>query len=90
MLVQTGLCRTCLETTLLVFPQGGSFNGYSDVDFRNSAYSVFSSEKMAALKTKFHGTGLVKEVGRLWGQLSDREKSKYRDKLEEVGVRFIF
>ena len=25
MLVQPGLCRTCLETTLLVFPRGGSF-----------------------------------------------------------------
>ena len=25
MLVQAGLCRTCLETTLLVFPRGGSF-----------------------------------------------------------------
>ena len=24
-LVQVGLCRTCLETTLLVFPRGGSF-----------------------------------------------------------------
>ena len=27
MLVQAGLCRTCSETTLLVFPRGGSFNG---------------------------------------------------------------
>ena len=26
MLVQAGLCRTCSETTLLVFPQGGSNN----------------------------------------------------------------
>ena len=25
MLVQPGLCRTCSETTLLVFPRGGSF-----------------------------------------------------------------
>ena len=24
-LVQTGLCRSCSETTLLVFPRGGSF-----------------------------------------------------------------
>ena len=24
-LVQVGLCRTCSETTLLVFPRGGSF-----------------------------------------------------------------
>ena len=24
-LVQLGLCRTCSETTLLVFPRGGSF-----------------------------------------------------------------
>ena len=24
--VQVGLCRTCSETTLLVFPRGGSFN----------------------------------------------------------------
>ena len=24
-LVQPGLCRTCSETTLLVFPRGGSF-----------------------------------------------------------------
>ena len=24
-LVQAGLCRTCSETTLLVFPRGGSF-----------------------------------------------------------------
>ena len=28
-LVQAGLCRTCLETTLLVFPQGGSFENCS-------------------------------------------------------------
>ena len=26
-LVQVGLCRTCSETTLLVFPRGGSFIG---------------------------------------------------------------
>ena len=26
MLVQAGLCQTCSETTLLVFPRGGSFN----------------------------------------------------------------
>ena len=25
-LVQVGLCRTCSETTLLVFPRGGSYN----------------------------------------------------------------
>ena len=25
MLVQAGLCRTCSETTLLVFPRGGSY-----------------------------------------------------------------
>ena len=25
-LVQDGLCRTCSETTLLVFPRGGSFH----------------------------------------------------------------
>ena len=25
MLVQLGLCQTCSETTLLVFPRGGSF-----------------------------------------------------------------
>ena len=25
MFVQAGLCKTCLETTLLVFPRGGSF-----------------------------------------------------------------
>ena len=25
MTVQAGLCQTCLETTLLVFPRGGSF-----------------------------------------------------------------
>ena len=27
MLVQPGLCRTCSETTLLVFPRGGSNEG---------------------------------------------------------------
>ena len=26
-LVQAGLCQTCLETTLLVFPRGGSYIG---------------------------------------------------------------
>ena len=26
MLVQAGLCRTCSETTLLVFPRGGSYD----------------------------------------------------------------
>ena len=31
-LVQAGLCRTCSETTLLVFPRGGSFLAY-DTDF---------------------------------------------------------
>ena len=38
MLVQVGLCRTCLETTLLVFPRGGSY-----VDLGISIYlaSVF-------------------------------------------------
>ena len=29
MLVQVGLCRTCSETTLLVFPRGGSYNRIS-------------------------------------------------------------
>ena len=28
MLVQTGLCQTCSETTLLVFPRGGSYTVY--------------------------------------------------------------
>ena len=28
-LVQVGLCRTCLETTLLVFPRGGSLVEFS-------------------------------------------------------------
>ena len=26
MLVQAGFCQTCSETTLLVFPRGGSYN----------------------------------------------------------------
>ena len=30
-LVQVGLCRTCSETTLLVFPRGGSFIIFSAV-----------------------------------------------------------
>ena len=33
-LVQAGLCRTCSETTLLVFPRGGSYyfeTAYSDI-----------------------------------------------------------
>ena len=40
MLVQAGLCQTCSETTLLVFPRGGSFQrfspkqqGYSNLNF---------------------------------------------------------
>ena len=33
-LVQVGLCRTCSETTLLVFPRGGS---YSDALFTYNA-----------------------------------------------------
>ena len=36
MLVQPGLCRTCSETTLLVFPRGGSFR---DFDFRCPKYT---------------------------------------------------
>ena len=30
-LVQVGLCRTCSETTLLVFPRGGSYKKYKCV-----------------------------------------------------------
>ena len=33
MLVQAGLCRTCSETTLLVFPRGGSFTSYSQAQY---------------------------------------------------------
>ena len=29
MTVQVGLCRTCSETTLLVFPRGGSYDNIS-------------------------------------------------------------
>ena len=28
-LLQTGLCRTCSETTLLVFPRDGSYRGFA-------------------------------------------------------------
>ena len=32
-LVQAGLCRTCSETTLLVFPRGGSIIHHSSVHY---------------------------------------------------------
>ena len=32
-LVQAGLCRTCSETTLLVFPRGGSITEFQIVHF---------------------------------------------------------
>ena len=40
-LVQPGLCRTCSETTLLVFPRGGSFNG----NHCNDSASLYSGTK---------------------------------------------
>ena len=43
-LVQAGLCRTCSETTLLVFPRGGSSNALSDthvqVKLRRACYEL--------------------------------------------------
>ena len=35
MLVQPGLCRTCSETTLLVFPRGGSYFNLTVVLLKN-------------------------------------------------------
>ena len=35
MLVQVGMCRTCSETTLLVFPRGGSFELDLEAKTRN-------------------------------------------------------
>ena len=42
--VQLDLCRTCSETTLLVFPRGGSNNEYSLVHFRFCQCLMCTSE----------------------------------------------
>ena len=46
MFVQVGLCRTCSETTLLVFPRGGSyifqhFNFYYHVHVSFNTYTTY-------------------------------------------------
>ena len=50
MLVQPGLCRTCSETTLLVFPRGGSFDHCSIV---GTLFSHDSSCGQAVKSTDF-------------------------------------
>ena len=52
-LVQAGLCRTCSETTLLVFPRGGSF-----VCHRNSGnmYQLALTAYSEAIHCKFART----------------------------------
>ena len=39
MTVQAGLCQTCSETTLLVFPRGGSYILFRDVNECQNWYS---------------------------------------------------
>ena len=43
-LVQVGLCRTCSETTLLVFPRGGSFLTDPAMVVLCVAYSLFRNQ----------------------------------------------
>ena len=52
--------------------------------YRNSAYSIFSQDKMAELRKSFHGVELLVEVGRQWGNLSGGEKQKYIERVKEV------
>ena len=39
--VQPDLCRTCSETTLLVFPRGGSFSQTCKIKIQNLGYRQF-------------------------------------------------
>ena len=39
--VQLGLCRTCSETTLLVFPRGGSYLNYLVYEFHSVRIPIF-------------------------------------------------
>ena len=52
MLVQPGLCRTCSETTLLVFPRGGLF--FRSLHPWEPACAILSSAEDMAKWMKFH------------------------------------
>ena len=63
MLVQAGLCRTCSETTLLVFPQGGSIRFcYTMFDF----IQVHKESETETLKCRvlftFYATTLISVI----------------------------
>ena len=50
MLVQGGLCRTCSETTLLVFPRGG----YYDLFFSQCGNFTVGQEEMKHQMAEIH------------------------------------
>ena len=56
-LVQAGLCRTCSETTLLVFPRGGS-NIYTCTP----AHPSFTTEMWGVRGYTFHGYVLLMSI----------------------------
>ena len=49
MTVQPDLCRTCSETTLLVFPRDGSFDRTVNVYFRDSFSTMSQAEKIRSV-----------------------------------------
>ena len=76
MLVQAGLCRTCSETTLLVFPRGGSNAFYlrnsSELASGHSSVVTCSALKKHYRQLLLHGHEAKTGSGRFDG----REKSQ--------------
>ena len=76
MTVQPNLCRTCSETTLLVFPQGGSFVYLSKIIF----YFQILGDKVRLIKR----TQLKRSQYKILGKKEDDNKTT-KDATEESG-----
>ena len=67
-LVQAGLCRTCSETTLLVFPRGGSFNEVKRLYFYfvGSRYMLGGNNNIMYLQNKIQQSFSVDHMEKDW------------------------
>ena len=77
MLVQPGLCRTCWETTLLVFPRGGSF-----LSFRRRSRSR-SRDKHQRSRSRDRKSSKHKHKDKDRDREREKKKDKHEDGMEE-------
>ena len=65
MLVQAGLCGTCSETTLLVFPRGGSYIYFWFVDMAFNIVCWFVDTVLKIVKKVLNVDDIAEEVQKL-------------------------